>query len=156
MIKVVKCPVCSTRVVLKADVKCPRCQKSISESESFYASNAPDFSLVLLYEQTERPKIADTPVRSADASSGEFVYKIPPRQIPARFKEKTVMSYLLPRSVSEKLALFVGYGVGGIFFVLCGLYGISAFVGKPQDPRLGMISLFSIGAYFIAMARRRD
>ncbi len=156
MVQIVQCPVCSRRVVPLAGGKCPCCKTNITESDIIDEVEESDSQFVPQSEATGFPEIPDTPIWSVQESPGEFIYEIPPRQIPARFKKKSFMSYLLPRSASEKLALFIGYGVGGIFFVLGGLYCISAFVFKSGDFRLGMFSLFGIGAYFIAMARRRD
>lgn len=155
MVQVVQCSVCSRRVVLKAGGICPGCQTTITEPNFIDEVEESDSQFVPQSEVTEFPEIPDTPIWSVEESPSEFVNEIPPRQIPARFKKKTVMSYLFPRSVSEKLALFIGYGVGGIFFVLGGLYGIGAKAGLVRNSPIGVLSLFGLGAYFIAMARRK-
>ncbi|MBL8814405.1 MAG: hypothetical protein JNL58_00130 [Planctomyces sp.] len=155
MVQVVRCSVCSRRVVLMAGGICPGCQTTNTEPDIIEDVEESDSQFVPQSEAPAFPEIPDTSIWSVEESPGEFVYEIPPRQIPERFKKKTFMSHLLPRSASEKLAVFIGYGVGGIFFVLGGLYFIGGLARVVRSPGIGVLSLFGIGAYFISMARRK-
>ena len=167
---VVICPECQIRMIPKPDGSCPSCHAVICletaerpEPVEFGSQTARDNrrrdaanlpTALELPDTPDFPELADEPTSSLAHLAAELGSDSSPRQLPARFKRKTLGARLLPRKTSLQLARVLGYLFGGIstvagFALILG----GRFAGIPRSRTAGTLAI-AFGGFLIAMAKR--
>ena len=165
---IVECPRCGLRVIPKRNGECPSCKAEIGEilpepdppqnkvtnSSASSVTNSKTDAQAVDFSSEIFEAVPEGPAFSLGDLATQMDTPLEPRQISKRFKRKTLMSKVLPRSASIAIAKYLGYGLGGLCFVAAVALLILRPFQSRRTNRYVALCAFGFGTYLIAMARR--